>query len=82
MSAAMMSAPRMSWSRELGFMGVIWGSRVDLIGDGILPPAKETATKTANLFAYLKTCATLVSMQPADEPQAEDETNSETKIRL
>lgn len=80
MRAAMMRAPKRSCRRESGFMGVIWGSRVVLTGTHILPPAKENTTKSANLFAYPKTCSTLVSMQPVDEPQAEDESETETKI--
>ena len=59
---------------------VILCRRVDLIGEVIIRHAKENTTKSANLFAHLKTCITLVSMQPADDSQAEDESETETKI--
>ncbi len=76
----MMRAPRRSCRSELGFVGVILCRRVVLTGTHILPPAKTIAIKSANLFAYLETGARLVSMQSADEPQAEDESETETKI--
>ena len=43
-------------------------------------PGEGERNKKANLFAYPKTGARLVPMQPVDEPQAEDESNTETNM--